>query len=226
MLNVLIVEDQAMLRESLAQAIGAQADMCVVGQLSDAALAPQEAGRLRANLVLMDVCTDNGSSGIVASRRIKEASPDVRVVVMTGMPEVTFVRQAREAGVDSFVYKSVGIDELLSLIRSTALGYSTFPGEGGRALSGIDSLTEDEVRILRLVCEAKTRKEIASELYLSEGTVKRRIGEMLAKTGYDNVLRLAVHAVAEGSIVPGMGDEAPSARSVAGTAGASPASGA
>lgn len=55
------------------------------------------------------------------------------------------------------------------------------------------------------MCETKTRKEIAQELYLSEGTVKRHISEILAKTGYDNILRLAVHAVASGLIIPGMG---------------------
>ena len=61
-----------------------------------------------------------------------------------------------------------------------------------------------EISILRLVCEAKTRKEIAAELYLSEGTVKRHISEILAKTGYDSILRLAVHAVSQGLIVPKM----------------------
>lgn len=62
-------------------------------------------------------------------------------------------------------------------------------------------------RFFALSARQKSRKEIASELYMSEGTVKRRIGEILAKTGYDNILRLAVHAVAEGSIVPRIGDK-------------------
>lgn len=206
MLNVLIVEDQAMLRESLAGAIDSQDDMRVVGQAADAAEAPALCEARGADLVLMDVCTDNGSSGIVAARRIKEARPEVRVVVMTGMPEVTFVEQARDARVDSFVYKSVGVEELLSVMRSTSAGYSTFPSQAGGLIPGMDSLTDEELQILRLVCEAKTRKEIAAELYLSEGTVKRRIGDILAKTGYDSILRLAVHAVAEGAIVPGIGD--------------------
>lgn len=206
MLNVLIVEDQAMLRESLAGAIDSQDDMRVVGQVADAAEAPALCEARGADLVLMDVCTDNGSSGIVAARRIKEARPEVRVVVMTGMPEVTFVEQARDARVDSFVYKSVGVEELLSVMRSTSAGYSTFPSQAGGLIPGMDSLTDEELQILRLVCEAKTRKEIAAELYLSEGTVKRRIGDILAKTGYDSILRLAVHAVAEGAIVPGIGD--------------------
>ncbi len=209
MIEVLLVEDQAMLRESLACAINAQADMHVAASLADAAEAPERTAELGCDLVLMDVCTENGSNGIVAARRIKEADPTVRVVIMTGMPEVTFVEQAKAAGVDSFVYKNVGIDELMAVMRSTSAGYQTFPKAPDSIFSGTAALTDVEVQILRLVCEAKTRKEIAAELYMSEGTVKRRIGEILAKTGYDNILRLAVHAVAEGNIVPGLDGSEP-----------------
>ena len=197
MIEVMIVEDQAMLRESLAQTIESQEDMHVAACLADAADAPGRAAETDCGLVLMDVCTEHDSNGIVA----------VRVVIMTGMPEVTFVEQAKDAGVDSFVYKNVGIEELLAVMRSTAAGYSTFPHTPDSIFSGAAALTDVEISILRLVCEAKTRKEIAAELYMSEGTVKRRIGEILAKTGYDNILRLAVHAVAEGNIVPGMGNK-------------------
>lgn len=86
----------------------------------------------------------------------------------------------------------------------TVEGYSTFPLAQQSIFSDAAQLTDTELAILRLVCETKTRKEIATELYLSEGTVKRHISEILAKTGYDNILRLAVHAVSTGLIVPSM----------------------
>ena len=123
---------------------------------------------------------------------------------MTGMPEITFIEQARAAHVDSFVYKNVSTEELLYIVRSTMDGYSTYPHAQDNLFSDTASLSETEINILRLVCETKTRKEIAAELYMSEGTVKRHISEILAKTGYDNVLRLAVHAVSNGLIVPRM----------------------
>ncbi len=204
MIKIVIVEDQAILRDSLSATIGLQDDMEVVSSVADAALALDQVERAGANCALLDVCTENDSSGIVAAGRIKEAHPDVRVIIMTGMPEITFVEQAREAGVDSFVYKNVGTGELLSIIRSTMEGYSTFPRAQESIFSGASALTDVEIDILRLVCETKTRKEIAQELYLSEGTVKRHISEILAKTGYDNILRLAVHAVSSGLIVPKM----------------------
>ena len=206
-IGVLIVEDQAMLRESLVSTIDSQPDMHVVASLADAAEAPAFVAGGGVDLALMDVCTENDSSGIVAAKRIKQDSPKVRVVIMTGMPEITFIEQARAAHVDSFVYKNVGTNDLLGIIRSTMEGYSTFPRAQQSIFSDAAALTDVEVDILRLVCETKTRKEIAQELFLSEGTVKRHISEILAKTGYDNILRLAVHAVSSGLIVPKMRDE-------------------
>ena len=127
MIRLMIVEDQAMLRDSLACTINTQSDMEVVASLGDAVEALEALERSGATCALLDVCTENDSSGIVAARKIKEAHPEVKVVIMTGMPEITFVEQARTAGVDSFVYKNVGTTELLGIIRSTVEGYSTFP---------------------------------------------------------------------------------------------------
>lgn len=201
-MRIIIVEDQAMLRESLTCAVNAHHDAEVVGSFADAADVVEAASRLLPDLVLMDVCTENDSSGIVAARKIKKAHPEIRIVIMTGMPDVTFVKQAQEAGADSFVYKNIGTSELLGVLRSTMEGYSTFPQKQTGEFCGAMSLSEEEIAILRLVCETKTRKEIAAELLLSEGTVKRRISEILAKTGYESILKLAVHVVSNGYIVP------------------------
>ena len=84
---------------------------------------------------------------------------------------------------------------------STVEGYSTFPSSRKSDAPEVELLDELELKILYLTCQAKSRREIAAELFLSEGTVKRRISEMLAKTGYDNLLKLAVRAVSSGSIV-------------------------
>lgn len=204
MIRVLIVEDQAILRESLARSVGDQSDMTVVAAIADAFEALDVVLKERPDMILMDVCTEHDSNGIVAAARIKEELPECRVIIMTGMPEITFVDQAREAGVDSFVYKNVGIDELFGVMRSTLAGYCTFPKPPESIFSGTAALDDIELSILRLACEGKSRREIAGELFMSEGTVKRRISEILSKTGYDNIMRLAVHAVTEGSIVPNM----------------------
>jgi len=178
--------------------------MTVVSAIADASEALGVALKERPDMILMDVCTEHDSNGIVAAARIKEQLPECRVIIMTGMPEITFVDQAREAGVDSFVYKNVGIDELFAVMRSTLAGYCTFPKPPESIFSGTAALDDVELSILRLACEGKSRREIAAELFMSEGTIKRRISEILSKTGYDNIMRLAVHAVTEGSIVPNM----------------------
>lgn len=201
MIRVIVVEDQAMLRDSLALAINAQEDMQVVAVLADASECLDAAKRHEPDVLLLDVCTENGSSGIVAARQAKEALPGVRCVVMTGMPELTFIEQAKRANVDSFVYKNIGTDELIRTIRSTMDGYSSYPIVEPKD-AGLASLTPDEVQILRMVCEGMSRKQMAAALYKSEGTLKRTISEILAKTGYDNLTKLAVHAITDGYIVP------------------------
>lgn len=200
-IRVVVVEDQTILRDSLVAAINRELDMEVVASLADAAdVLDLDAGR-EIDVALLDVCTENNSSGIIAARKLREARPQVKTVIMTGMSDVTFVRQAREAGVDSFIYKNVRTDDLLSVIRSTVEGYSTFPSSRKGDAPEVELLDELELKILYLTCQAKSRGEIAAALYMSEGTVKRRISEMLAKTGYDNLLKLAVRAVSSGSIV-------------------------
>lgn len=204
MARIMVVEDQTILRDSLVAAINAEPDLEVVASLADASGALAAATTALPDLVLMDVCTDGGASGIVAARAIKEGLEGIRVVIMTGMPEVSFVRQARDAGVDSFIYKNVGTRELLAVLRSTLDGYSTFPAKRTDDVFGAVELSDEEIQILRMACEAKSRKEIADELFISEGTVKRRISDLLTKTGYDNLLKLAVRAVSNGYVVPGI----------------------
>ena len=157
MIRVLIVEDQAILRESLARSVGDQPDMTVVSAIADASEALGVALKERPDMILMDVCTEHDSNGIVAAARIKEQLPECRVIIMTGMPEITFVDQAREAGVDSFVYKNVGIDELFAVMRSTLAGYCTFPKPPESIFSGTAALDDVELSILRLACEGKSR---------------------------------------------------------------------
>lgn len=107
MITIVIVEDQGILRESLACTLNLQEDMQVARALSDAADALDVVRETNANLALLDVCTENGSSGIAAAKQIREACPDTKIVIMTGMPEITFIEQAKLAGADSFVYKNV-----------------------------------------------------------------------------------------------------------------------
>ncbi len=202
MIKIVIAEDQVILRESLVNTLNATPDLQVVGAVSGAHDALCVIEDTQADVALFDVCDARGASGIEAAKTLLEVQPGVKVVIMTGMPEVTFISQAREAGVHSFVYKNVGTEELANVIRSTYKGYSIYPDQPKSVFSDAAALTPTEIDILRLVCEAKSRREVAAALYMSEGTVKRHISDILAKTGYDSIMKLAVHAVSQGLIVP------------------------
>lgn len=202
MIKILVVEDQVIMRDSLANLINGQEDMRVVGSIGNAAKALEICKKAAPDLVLMDVCTDNNESGIAAAAEIRTWCPAIKIIVMTGMPEITYIESSRKAGANSFLYKNVKGETLLAAIRSTMDGYGTFPSDVPSPLPGDLSFSDIEIAIIRLVCEAKSRKEIARELAMSEGSVKAVITDILNKTGYDSIMKFAVFAVSKGYINP------------------------
>lgn len=190
-----------MFRELLVLYLDVQEDMEVVAALGDASLALDAVESNGTDIVLMDICTECGNSGIVAARDIREKRPNVRIVLMTGTRDISHMGHARQVGADGFIYKESTLEELLATLRFAQDGYTVFPSKEHHGINGV-SFSRSEVRLLRLICEGYSRKQIAQELCVSQGTVKRRVGELLAKTGYENVFKLAVVAIAKGYIDP------------------------
>lgn len=202
MIRLVIAEDMEILRDSLAGALDAQPDMEVVATTPDANEAVILCVKHHPNIALLDICMANGSSGIDATKKIKEKCPNIKIVVFTGMPDLSFVSDAKEAGADSFVYKNLGTKELTAIIRSTLNGYNTFPEKRETPKLANEDLSEREIQILRMTCEGKTRSEIAQTLGFSESTIKTYIREILSKTGYSSIARLAIYAISNGFITP------------------------
>jgi DNA-binding NarL/FixJ family response regulator len=201
MIKILIVEDQTMLRESLERVIGGQDDMEVAGSTDDAADAPELCRELQPDLVLMDVVTKNNASGITYTAQIRAESPGIKIVIMTGFSEITFIDEARKAGAHSYVYKNSGYDHLFYVIRNTMMGNGIYPGPENR-LPLDAQFNERELAVIRLVCKGKTRTEIVNELKMSEPVVKKIISAILEKTEFDNIMKFAIYAVSRGLIVP------------------------
>ena len=199
MIRILIVEDQTMVRDALKNSLEAVEDFSVVATIADAALAPLYCERVKPDMALMDICTENDSNGLDAAAAIKQKFPAVKVVMMTGLPEVTFVERAHAAGADSFVYKDTPLAELERLIRDTCAGHGSYPHERERALN-FDELTRREKEILRLLCDGLSRKEICDELGITINSVKTHLANILSKTGYESVAKLAIYAVSHGFI--------------------------
>jgi len=127
--------------------------------------------------------------------------PTVKIVIMTALPEITFVDAARKAGAHSFVYKDVDSSRLLNVIRSTMEGHGVYPGPGDAPFAKA-RFTDAEIALIHLVCMGKRRKEIAQALAMPEGSVKELVTGILDKTGFDNIMQFSVYAVARGFIVP------------------------
>jgi DNA-binding NarL/FixJ family response regulator len=198
--KMIIVEDQAMLRDSLKQIISQQADMEVTAVTDDASNVPELCHKLKPDLVLMDVVTKNNSNGITFTAQIRKELPDIKVVIMTSLPEITFVDEAKKAGAHSFIDKDMGNDYLFFVIRSTIKGNGVYPGPENRAHFA-SQFTEKEIAVIRLVCQGKTRDEMVKELGLSESSLGRHITSILDKSGFDNIMKFAIYAVGQGLIV-------------------------
>jgi DNA-binding NarL/FixJ family response regulator len=188
-----------MLRESLEYLISGQSDMEVVGTSDDASKAPELCRQLKPDLVLMDVVTANDSNGIKYAAEIRKELPNIKIVIMTSLPEITFLDEARKAGVHSYIYKNSGNKHLFYVIRSTMEGIGIYPGATD---SPAYNFTDREISIIRLVCQGKTREEIARELGISEFNLRTNITSILDKTGFDSITKFALYAVSRDLIIP------------------------
>src|SRR5918912_2374826 len=116
-IRLLLVDDHALLRSGLRMLLDAQPDMAVVGEASDGAEAVAEALRLRPSVVLMDVAM-SGESGLEATARIKQAAPEIKVLVLSMYDDESYLRRALEAGASGYALKRAADTDLPSAIRA------------------------------------------------------------------------------------------------------------
>ena len=201
--KVLIVDDHESMCDSLSQALTSTNNFIVVGTLKSADHAELYCMKLKPDLVLMDVCTEGGASGLEATKIIREKYPDIKIIVMSGFDEITYAPRAREAGAQAFVFKSKSLDYFVEVARGVMHGESFFPEPKIIPTAmGEAPLTEREMEVLRLLCKHMTNKEIAEELFITEHTVKYHKSNMLAKTGFKKAVDLAFYMISNGLINP------------------------
>ena len=203
MRKVLIVDDHESVCDSLTNALEATGEFLVAGRLPGADLAEIYCEKLKPDLVILDVCTEKGASGLDATKAIRGKYPDILVVVISGFDEITYAPRAKEAGAHAFVYKSKSLDYFVKVALGVFRGEAFFPEAKTIPMPiGEAPLTEREMEILRLMCKLRTNKEIAEELYISENTVKYHKTNMLAKTGFKKTVELAFYMISNGWINP------------------------
>ena len=202
--KVMIVEDQAMPRQLFELRIHASEHFETAISIDSAALADVYCLRYPVALILMDVITRDGESGLDAAARIKRAFPQIKIVVVTSMPECSYLGRARKIGVESFWYKEDQRQSLLEIMERTMNGESVYPEASPELRLGLASsydFTQRELEVLREITGGDTNQEIAESLHLSVATVKSHILNMLEKTGFRNRTELAVRARESGLVI-------------------------
>ena len=202
--KVMIVEDQTMPRQLFELRIQASERFEVAISIDNAAMADIYCLKYPVDLILMDVITRGGESGLEAAARIKRSFPQIKIVIVTSMPECSYLDRARAIGVESFWYKEDPRGNLLEIMERTMNGESLYPEATPELRLGLASsyeLTQRELEVLREMTGGDTNQEIADRLHMSVASVKTHILNMLEKTGFRNRTELAVRARESGLVI-------------------------
>ncbi len=204
MYNVMVVEDQAMPRQLFEAFISMSDNYTLVHSIKNADMADIYCEKSEIDLILMDVCTELNSNGLDAAQRIKQKYPDIKIIIVTSMPEFSYLERAKKIGVDSFWYKEVSEEPILSLMDRTMAGENVYPDSTPDVTFGLiksSALTEKELIILRELTNGDTNAEIAEKLDMSQYTVRDYIQIIMEKTGFRTRTELAVRARASGIVI-------------------------
>lgn len=206
MTHVLIVDDERLVREIFASYVASAADRYVLTETTgDAANVELICQSYPIDLVLMDVCTANGSSGLTATEKIKRNFPHIKVIIVTSAPEYRFIEKARAAGADSFWYKDISESQLIEVMDRTMAGESIYPDKTPEVTIGYTtsySFTPTEIEVLRYLAEGISSKSIAQKMSVATDTVNTHIKHLKEKTGCTSKTQLAVMAAKSKLVLP------------------------
>jgi DNA-binding NarL/FixJ family response regulator len=216
MIRVVVADDQPLVRTGLRMILSAQADIEVAGEAVDGEDAVRLCAELHPDVVLMDVRMPR-LDGIEATRMITADAEPPRVLVLTTFDLDEVVYDALRAGASGFLLKDAPEERLTTAIRVVADGGSLFAPSVTRRLIAefarhqpadppdLENLTERETDVLRLVARGLSNQEIATELFVSENTVKTHVARVLMKLGVRDRVQAVVAAYESGLVRPTTG---------------------
>lgn len=201
LMKILICEDQAILLDGLILALSKEKSFEVVASIKNAKDISRTLKEVKCDLVLTDIITEEKNNALNYIKEIRDAYPNLKIVAITGFPDISFMEKAKNVGVNSFVYKNISTEELVSVIKNTSTGYSVFPNNEKTKDLIVSTLTETELKIVRLYSSGLEREEIAKELFMSNSSLKSHISQILLKTGFPSLARVAIYAISNGLVV-------------------------
>ena len=212
-LKILIADDQTLMREGLKTIIDLEDDMEVIATADDGLEALEKANELNPDLILMDIQMPN-MNGIESLKRIKDRSPDTRIIILTTFAEDDYIIEGLSNGADGFLLKDMNYDQLIVSIREAAMGQLLIPNviatKLAKRLSKYNSMLKNEIDVVKLkkqgiqfsdrekevailVAKGYSNKKIAEQLFISEGTVKNYISEIYSKLGVKDRAKAVVY---------------------------------
>jgi DNA-binding NarL/FixJ family response regulator len=208
-LRILIVEDDPMMQLGLEQSLEDHAHLSIVGQATDGYSGVETALKLKPDVIIMDIGLPR-LDGVAATQQIKQALPNVHVVMLTSHTSETEVIAALSSGADAYCIKGTNVDRLLMAIAAAQEGATYLDPQIARRVvehlkppvstnSGAN-LSQRELEVLKLMVEGHSNPEIAAALYLSTNTVKTHIRGIMNKLAVDDRVQAAVVALRSGLV--------------------------
>ncbi|MGI8773605.1 MAG: response regulator [Actinomycetota bacterium] len=211
-IKVLIVDDHALFRRGLQMVLEGEPDIEVVGEAGDGHEALECAERVTPDVVLMDVHMPK-RSGIEATSEMKEVLPSTKVLMLTISEEEADLYEAIKAGASGYLLKEISIEEIANAVRQVHAGQSLIsPSMASKLLNEFAAmvkrrdersqvpgprLTQRELEVLKLVAKGMNNRDIGSELFISENTVKNHVRNILEKLHLHSRMEAVVYAVRE-----------------------------
>lgn len=217
MIKVMIADDQELIRESLAIVMGANPDMEITGMAADGQQVLEEIAKEKPDVILMDIRMP-GMDGVECTRLVKEKYPDISIIVLTTFDDDEYVYGALKHGASGYLLKGISMKELSEAIRTVHSGRAMINPEitdkvvklfnrmaRGNYTIQVDEgqtkgLTKTEWKVIQKIGCGFSNKEVAADLFLSEGTVRNYLSSILAKLDLRDRTQLAIWAVQTGVV--------------------------
>ncbi len=202
LIQIMVVDDHHIVRQGLVALIGTIPDMKVVAEAADGVQAVELYRKNHPDVTLMDLRLPN-KNGVDAITEIRREFPAARVIVLTTFDGDEDIYRALQAGAKGYLLKGMNADELTEAIRVVHAGKSRIPAVVAERLAermGGPSLTGRELEVLKRIVSGRSNKEIASDLFISEATVKTHINSILSKLGVSDRTQAATTALQRGIV--------------------------